>query len=222
VKPFVWIGVFMIVSLGNPVDGWTSSGVSPDQTEIRQTLHDLEKNIGHIESIQAKFIQIKKMKLFKHEIELSGSFYLQKPDHFAWHTHSPIEHAIVFKNNKVLQWNHETGRVDVISFKDMPVLRTIVEQMQSWFYGSYLSLLDEYKIEIISNAPLRICFIPNEHSFYLKMLEHVVIQFNQEQSAIDSIEVKEKSGDMSIFHFKETLINKEIDPSVWEILSRAS
>ena len=57
-KPFVWIGVFMIVSLGNPVDGWTSSGVSPDQTEIRQALHDLEKNIGHIESIQAKFICI--------------------------------------------------------------------------------------------------------------------------------------------------------------------
>jgi hypothetical protein len=54
------------------------------------------------------------------------------------------------------------------------------------------------------------------------MLEHVVIQFNQEQSAIDLIEVEEKSGDMSIFHFKETLINKEIDPSVWEILGRAS
>ncbi len=221
-KSFVWIGIFMFVSFGNPVDGWTLSGVSSDQTEIRQSLHDLEKNIGHIESIQAKFIQIKKMKLFKHEIELSGSFYMQKPDHFAWYTHSPVEYAIVFKDNKVLQWNHETDHVDVISFKDMPVLRTIVEQMQSWFYGSYLSLLDEYKVEIASNAPLRICFIPNEHSFYLKMLEHVVIQFNQEQSAIDSIEVKEKSGDMSIFHFKETLINKEIDPSVWEILSRAS
>ena len=57
-KPFVWIGVFVIVSFGNPVDGWTSSGGSPDQTEIRQALHDLEKNIGHIESIQAKFICI--------------------------------------------------------------------------------------------------------------------------------------------------------------------
>ncbi len=221
-KLFVWIGIFVIVSFGNLLDGCALSDVSRDQVDIRQTLHDLEKNIGHIESIQAKFIQIKKMKLFKHEIELSGSLYMQKPDHFAWYTHSPIEYAIVFKNNKVLQWNHETDRVDVISFKDMPVLRTIVEQMQSWFYGSYLSLLDEYKVEIISNAPLRICFIPDEHSFYLKMLEHVVIQFNREQSAIDSIEVKEKSGDMSIFHFKETLINKEIDPSVWEILSRAS
>ncbi len=82
-KPFVWIGIFMFVSFGNSVDGWALSGVSPDQAEIRQALHDLEKNIGHIESIQAKFIQIKKMKLFKHEIKLSGSFYMQKPDHFA-------------------------------------------------------------------------------------------------------------------------------------------
>ena len=220
-KYLFWIVFSLFLFCGNFVDGRAFSNVSPNLVDIRQVLNDLEKNMGRIENIQAKFIQKKRMKIFKHEIKLSGSFYMQKPDRFAWHTHSPIEHSIVIKGNKVLQWNRETNHVDVISFKDMPVLRTVVEQMQTWFYGSYLSLLDEYEIEILSNDPLKIDFIPREHSFYLKIIEHVVIQFNQEQSSIDSIEINEKSGDKSVFYFMETVLNKDIDPSAWKVQRRA-
>ena len=219
-KSLFWISFFLFISFGNFYNGKVLSDVPSSSVDIRQVLHDLEENMGRIESIHAKFIQKKKMKIFKHVIELSGSFYMQKPDRVAWHTHSPIEHSIVFKDNKVHQWNRETNHVDITSLKDAPVLRSVIEQMQTWFYSSYVSLLDEHEVDILSKEPLKINFIPQKDSFYAKMIEHVVIQFNHEQSTIDSIEINEKSGDKSVFFFTETLLNNEIDPSVWNVQRR--
>ena len=52
----------------------------------------------------------KHLQMFKHEIALKGSAYLQKPGRFAWHTKTPVRNSIVLKDTKVFQWNEEVFR----------------------------------------------------------------------------------------------------------------
>lgn len=195
--------------------------VAADDPEVRQILHALEGKMQQIETMQARFTQTKKLSLFKHEMQLRGSVAMQKPDRFAWRTEAPLRYSIVFEKDKIYQWNEDAGQIEILSFSDAPVLRVVIEQMRTWFSGAYLALLDQYEIRIVSREPLTLAFAPQEKAMAYGMIQTVTIQFQPDQSYIESIRIEEKNGDRSVLNFTGTVLNEKIDPAIWEVEKNA-
>ena len=189
---------------------------SPANPEIRQVLNDIESKMRQIESLQTRFIQKKQLSLFQHEIQIKGSIAMQKPDRFAWHTESPLRYSIIADRDKISQWDEDTDHVETLSFSSSPVVRMVIEQMQTWFYGAYGELIDQYEITLISKEPVALKFVPAEKSPALGMIRSVTMTFRQDLSYISSILIEEKNGDSSSMDFTETVLNSKIDPEVWK------
>ncbi len=208
---------FLLSLMSAPI--CSESLAAPSSESLQQTLEDLERNMDHVETVQAHFVQEKKMKMFNHAIVLAGQFYMQKPGLFAWHTQSPMKDSVIIKNNKILSWNEDTDHTETISLEKIPVLKIAMEQVRIWFSGAYVSLLKDYKIEKISETPLILSFTPDENSWNYTVVKKVTLQFNAEQTLIETLHIIDKKGDESHFAFSEAVLNKGIDSSAWEIPS---
>lgn len=213
---FFMLGFWLSVGGGLcafPLEPVAASG----NMEIHQILSDLEKKMQQIETLRTHFIQKKQLSLFQREIRLQGSIAMQKPDRFAWRTESPLRYSIVAENGKISQWDEDTDRVEILSFSSSPVVRMLIEQMQTWFYGAYGALMDQYEITLISKEPLVLKFLPNEKSPAAGMIRSVTLRFQADLSYIESILIEEKNGDHSSMEFTDTVLNSKMNPEVWKV-----
>lgn len=183
--------------------------------ETGKILQGLEQKMQKIETLQTRFLQTKQLSIFQKEVQLQGTLAMQKPDHFAWRTESPLRYSIVIEGNKMSQWDEDTGHVETLSFSSSPVMRMVVEQMQTWFYGAYGSLMGQYGITVLSKEPLTLQFIPGAKSPAFGMIRSITVYFKTDHSYIESMEIEEKNGDRSSMVFSETVLNGKISPSVW-------
>ena len=198
------------------------SGGEKGDAAVQQVLEELEGRMGRVETMQSRFTQKKRLRMFQHEIELRGSVHMQKPGRFAWHTRSPVRHSMVLEDGKIYQWSEDTNRTEVFSFSDAPVLRMVIEQMQTWFNGEYAGLMDQYDIRVAAAEPLELEFIPQDDALSAGMIQSIRIRFRGDRSYIESIDIEERNGDRSVLLFTDTVLNAGIDPSVWKVKSRAS
>ncbi len=220
-KAPLFLGGLLVLLCANALALPDSPAIPVKDAEMRQILGDLEKKMKQIENMQTGFVQKKKLKTFQHEVVLKGTIAMQKPNRFAWRIESPIRYSIVFKDGKIYQWNEDTDRVEVLSMSAAPVFKIVIEQMQTWFYGSYTDLLAQYDIRVFSKNPLVLEFTPHKEALSAPMIQAITIQFRHDQSYIESIRIMEKSGDQSLMIFTGTLLNTGIDASVWEMKQHA-
>ncbi|MDP8266451.1 MAG: outer membrane lipoprotein carrier protein LolA [Candidatus Aceula meridiana] len=180
-------------------------------------LKSIEEKMSNITTLSTQFIEEKNLALFDQKLLIKGSLYLQKPSSFAWHISSPLKQRIILTGDVVAQWDEDTNQVQKINLASNPSFNVITNQMKRWVSGSYLSLIDEYKIEIMQSSPMKLKFVPFENSMAFKMIKRIVILFQEDEKYIDTIDILETNGDSTKFQFLETSLNVNLDPRVWKV-----
>lgn len=193
--------------------------IAAEEPAVRATLLELEKNMIGTQTLQADFVQTKKMKLFQNDLVISGRFYLQKPDKFAWKTESPLQSSIIFDGNNVKEWDQDSNSIRAFDMDKSPVLKAIFGQMKSWFVGEYSRFLEEYHISVENKSPLQLKFSPKSESDASAFFQSIEVTFNEARTHLLSIEIFEKKGDQSHIVFTETTVNLDFDSSTWDVKS---
>jgi len=186
---------------------------------VKQCLISIEDKMSDVSTIQTKFVQKKDLALFNQQIVIKGSLYLEKPSVIAWHIDSPLKQTIILNNTIIKQWDEDTNKVQKISLAKDTSFSVAAEQIKVWVCGSYLSLADEYDIQIIQIEPIGIKFTPLEDSMANSIINSITVIFQKDVKYIEEIIIKEKNGDTMSLAFFDTLINIDIDPSVWKVNS---
>ena len=185
--------------------------------EIAEVLTRLEHNMSEIKSISSGFVQEKDLALFKNRLLIKGFVYLKKPDLLAWYVTEPLRYKVVIKGDTIAQWDEETDKTQKISIKKNPALQAVFEQMNKWFSGAYSSMTSEYRIMLLSRAPVSFRFIPKEGTYAHNAISSVTVVFRDDERYIQKIEIKEKTGDFTNIRFINTLLNGIIADTAWEL-----
>ncbi|MCD4781860.1 MAG: outer membrane lipoprotein carrier protein LolA [Candidatus Omnitrophica bacterium] len=209
--------IFLIVFLFLAAFRVASGYCQKTDVDLIKNLKLIESKMSNINTLTTKFVQIKDLSLFKQKLEIKGSLYLKKPSSFAWHIDVPLKQRIILEKNIVKQWDEDTNQVQKINLDKNPSFSIMTDQMKRWVSGSYLSLVDEYEIEIVQSSPIRLKFTPLENSMAFKMIKSIVILFQEDETYIESIVISETNGDSTKFQFLETSLNVALDPQAWKI-----
>jgi len=194
------------------------SGICKEaNSNLINDLRIIEEKMSSITTLSTQFIEEKNLSLFGQKLTIKGYLFLRNPSSFAWHISSPLRQRIILKDNVVMQWDEDTNQIQKINLTSNPSFNIIANQMKRWVSGSYLSLIDEYDIEVIQSSPMKLKFIPFKNSMAFKMIKNIVILFQKNEKYIDTIDILETNGDSTKFHFLETLINIKLDPQVWKV-----
>ncbi len=204
------------------LDGETQSRAKVDVPEnIEKTLKDLETVFKGVKTVQTDFIQEKRLAVFKQTIVLEGTIVLENPGRLAWHTDKPFRYALVISGDQIQQWDEDSGEVQKISLSSNPIFKVVSEQLQYWFRGNYLSLAEEYTIEMLKEEPVIVLtFTPRKDSLAIKNIKKVTVTFRKDKHYVKEIIIEDRSGDCTTMTFKNTVLNKPIDAKMWEVKQR--
>ena len=178
-------------------------------------LKRVEAKFKDIDSMTTGFIQHRKLSVFKHELEIRGNIYMQKPTAFAWYVESPFKSAMIIDGDIIKQWDEETGKTQKISLRKKPAFRAAVDQMRLWFSAQYSELRNSYSITLISEKPVVLEFQPRAGDAKNSFFSKVLITFREDESYLQSIAIYEASGDSTVINFVETSLNTAVDKAIW-------
>ncbi|MCK5097138.1 MAG: outer membrane lipoprotein carrier protein LolA, partial [Desulfobacteraceae bacterium] len=153
--------------------------------DIDTVLNDIENNMKNVKTVQAKFVQIKKMAMFDMPVTIKGKLYIENPDMFAWMVIEPIEYTLIITDDTVKKWDPSTG-VHKLSLNENPMFKAMIEQITFWFSGSYASCKKDYHIKSISNdnESVILNFTPKMHNQASEMLSSITLVFQNNKKYI--------------------------------------
>ena len=180
-----------------------------------KVLEELDIKTKKICSIQSRFIQKKKISFFTKELSIEGMIYIKKPNLFAWHVYKPVRYGLVIKDSVISQWNEDTDTVKNISMNNNPAFKAIFSQMNNWLSGNYKSLLNDYRVSVISEEPLSLSFAPLKSAASSDLVTNIIIKFNEDLRYLNKITIVEKNGDKTTLSFIDTKLDKQIPVTAW-------
>lgn len=180
----------------------------------------LEKNFSAIQTVQTKFTEEKKLKIFNRTVRLEGRLALDSTGRLAWRVESPIQYALVLKDDAAFQWDEETRKVQRLPFSGNPVFETVITQIQSWFSGRFTELETDYDLQVLSETPPRLVFIPRTDRMVAKAIRQVTVSIREDQRYVEQIVIEDVSGDLTTIFFHDTVLNEPIPADSWEVAPR--
>lgn len=187
-----------------------------DNGQTNAVLGKLEASLSNVKTVRTRFVQEKKLALFKNTLITRGVIQLQPPDKLLWRVESPIRYVLLIDGKQAKQWDGETGKTQKIPLANNPVFSAVTEQLRSWFGGRYSLLAQDYAIAQRSEAPAVFVFTPKPDTPPAKMLLSVTVTFREDKRYITSIQIDEAGGDSTVLRFEETEINLPLNPKDWE------
>jgi outer membrane lipoprotein-sorting protein len=209
--------------------GWSGADSAPaaDQAtpaiaaNVEEALARLEARMSAVKTLRARFVQRKHLAVLEQPLVLEGEICMQKPALFAWHVREPLRYSMVIRDEVVRQWDEDTQRVETISLSSNPAFKLAIRQMRGWFSGAYSSMLAEYEVTVLGEAPISLQFVPREGGIARAVVESVTVVFEMDERYIRELHIAEKGGDSTVLTFVDTQLNGPIDASAWKVEPRA-
>ncbi len=195
----------------------TTEPAAPTTQLSAQQLADIQSKLHQVQSVQADFVQEKRLSIMSHTITLSGRFALAKPDRFIWIVDQPVRYAIRIQGEEVQQWDQDTNKVETNHLGGDPTFKAVANQMQAWFLGDYEVLAKSYDVQLLSEKPLSLGFTPAADSMVAAVVKHVAITFAEDERYIDQIVVDEVGGDKTTLKFIGARVNEAVPDDVWRM-----
>ena len=190
---------------------------APSPRDVTAVLDELEKTMSGTKTIQTDFLQEKNLALFNQKIILKGKVFIQKPRLLSWRVLSPMRYSMVMSGDTISQWDEDTDKVQRVSLANNPSFQLAVEQMEKWFYGTFKSMLGDYKITLITEHPIALEFVPLENSLSRNFIKSATIFFQDDERYIKEVRIEEKDGDSTSLVFVNAQLNQPILLNAWEV-----
>ncbi|HEX4055324.1 MAG TPA: outer membrane lipoprotein carrier protein LolA [Tepidisphaeraceae bacterium] len=203
----------------SPADSTTQpSAASGPTTRISlQQLNHLQSELKDVATVEADFVEQKTLAMLNHTLTIRGHFALQKPDRLIWIVREPVRYAIRIEGDEVQQWDEDTNRVDVIHLGGDPTFKAVSEQIQAWFLGDYKALSKSYEVDVLSENPLSLRFVPQTDSMMGKAMTRIDIVFAQDERYIEKMVMNETGGNVTVLTFVHTQVNQPIKDEIWRM-----
>ncbi len=185
--------------------------------EEQQPLQALESALSDVKTVRTRFVQEKKMALFKKPMITKGSILLEMPDKLMWKVEAPIKYVLLIDGQQAKQWDGETKKTVRIALADQPVFAAVTQQLRAWFTGNYRVLSKDYTIKKIEGKQFAFEFVPKPDLPQTKMLKRITVTFQKDKKYIQLFQIEETGGDLTTMLFEETSINAEIDKKEWDL-----
>ncbi len=200
---------FLLAALSRP----TAAAAAPATNLLAQ----IEAALADVRTVRTRFVQEKRLALFKNPLVTRGVILLEMPDRLLWRVDTPIRYALLLDGRQARQWDGETGKTQRIPLDGNPVFAAVTEQLRAWFGGRYSQLAADYEIVQRSTEPAVFAFTPKKGTPPAALLRSVTVAFRSDNRYIASIRIDETGGDATTLTFEETTVNTPVPPREWEL-----
>lgn len=192
---------------------FTSAQTRMTTAEIRNFTTQISAENKKIKTLQANFVQTKKIDFLNKDLVTSGQMALQSPGLLSWRYTQPYQYSVVFKNSKI--YINDQGKKSSVDAKSKNF-----EKLNKLIVGSTSGNLlndPDFTVSYFKHGPHNIArFIPKSTQL-LKYIKQVDLYFAQNQTVVSQVNMLEASGETTNIVFKNTKVNAPVPATVFSL-----
>ncbi|OBW41711.1 Outer-membrane lipoprotein carrier protein precursor [Chryseobacterium sp. MOF25P] len=181
--------------------------------EAKAFVTKVSSETKEIKTLQADFIQTKKMDFLDKSIITSGKMSLKSPNTLSWKYTKPYQYSIIFKENKIfINDQGKKSSVDAKSKTFEKINKLIVGSSNGKMFSD-----PEFSVEYLKNGNFNIAKFTPKSAQLLKYIKQIELHFPKNQTTVSQVNMTEASGDTTNIVFKNTKINAPIPASEFSL-----
>lgn len=181
--------------------------------EAKAFVAKVSSETKEIKTLQADFIQTKKMDFLDKNIVTYGKMSLKTPNMLSWKYTKPYQYSIVFRDNKILINDQgKKSSVDAKSKTFEKINKLIVGSSNGKMFND-----PEFSVSYLKNATSNIAKFTPKSAQLLKYIKQIELHFPKNQSTVSQVNMTEASGDTTNIVFKNTKINAPVSASEFSL-----
>lgn len=187
-----------------------ANDVATVSSSVAQRLNVAAQNV---QTLHSAFVQEKYLSMFEETLNSTGKFYYQKPDQLRWELIEPVGSGFVIKGDEGQRWHQRIEGSESFKLDQDPAMALIAEQLFAWAKADLDWIEKNYHLSVMSEQPIQLKLVPRESA--AQFLSHLLITFDQQDRYVVAVEIHETDADMTRINFNNSIVNSEIDDTVF-------
>ncbi len=185
------------------------------ETSLPEVFSLLQNAAAETRSLSSDFVQEKHLSIFSEILLSQGHFSYQQPDSLRWELLTPVHSGFVLRGQQGERWNGLSKDVSVFRTDRDPIMGVIAEQLLAWAKVDIDWLKGRYRIELLSDQPVRLQLFPLDQG-EAGFIEELQILFAVDNSHVELVEMHETGGDKTLLRFQNTTMNQVLSSETFQ------
>lgn len=178
-------------------------------TELARFTKRLAASSKGIRTVQARFVQRKRLRLFKTDITTKGRLSFQRPDKLRWET-LPPDASVLLVLGKRAELRIPGDRPRVIDLGRNRTMGALVEQLLVWLGARPATDLKRwYRVKVADKQGTTTLDLSPKDAALRKRLERIEVTFGADL-AIKTVRVHQRRGDATTIEFSAVKRNAKL------------
>ncbi len=178
-----------------------------------EILQKIRRKMGAVSTLQAEFVQKKRIASLKHTLMIRGELALDRKGKMAWRVHSPMRYVCLIDGNSLTQWDEASDSVLKLDVSKNPALQVLSKSMTRYFGGRFDEMADEFSISL--QGPLSLRLVPRKESMISRFIREIEVETSPDYSFITRVVIREVGGDESVIEYSNVRRNQPVPESTW-------
>ena len=172
----------------------------------------IKTEAAKINTVSARFIQWKHLKILSKPLKAEGVIYFKAPDSLRWEYTTPLRSVLLSHQGTTRRYFKKGDRFVPDASANLQVMQFVLVEIQRWLSGRFDENPD-LTAELKGNGKIRL--IANSKGLSA-MINHIELQLSQRPGMIESVTIFEDQDSFTRLEFYNLMLNLEIKPSIFQ------
>lgn len=174
----------------------------------------LRRDSARISTISADFVQKKFMKILARPLISEGKFYYAAPSSIRWEYSKPIKSVVISGRGNTKRYIASGGKMIEDKTGGAQAMKIVLDEVAGWMSGKFDSN-PSFTATLKEGPSTQITLTPAGKSM-AGMIERIEITVSRKDASVKSVRIVESATAETRIDFQNVVINKEIQPSVFQ------
>jgi len=181
---------------------------------LADNFEQLRKDAANIQTIQARFVQSKSMKILSKPLISEGRFYYVSPDSFRWEYFKPLKSIVIAHKGETKRYISSGGKMTEDKTGGVQAMKIVLNEITAWMSGKF-DQNPSFKATLKEGTYTEITLTPVGKSM-AGMIEKIIITVSKKDTAVKSVKIIESENSLTRIDFSDAVINKVIPESTFQ------
>ncbi len=167
-----------------------------------------------IESIKSDFSQEKNLTVLSEKILSSGKFNFKRANQVRIEYQKPYQYLLIMNGDRMLV--RDQNKESVVNIKSNKIFQQVNRVMVDCVQGTILENKD-FSVRVFQNAITWLLEMTPQDKSLIEFFQTILVYANKQDYSVDSIDMREPSGDYTLIRFTQKELNVPISSELFVI-----
>lgn len=174
----------------------------------------IRRESAQVQSVQARFIQKKQMKILSRPLLSEGRFFFQAPASVRWEYTTPVKSILLMHGGALKRYIYSGGGFTEEAAGRLPAMEIVMQEISAWLHGQFDQ--SQYFTATLVNDPAPVIILTPREKSFARLIKRIELTPSQQPGVLKSILIVEDEKTTTLFEFRDAQVNKPIPESVFQ------